>query len=171
MHPTHAPHPCARSLAQFIGLNNHTWFGHLIDDVVSNTYRALRFVKDRKYGELLYSEFTSVQDWHYDTPVHYELFNMSLDPHQVYILRWRPYHESTTCIPYGGTLRRVAVVGGACLPCLWCVVRAAALLSCCLVLPLQLKNLYYLDETPRALLEELQALLLAHWGCAGQTCP
>eukprot|EP01052_Picozoa_sp_SAG31_P043618 SAG31_NODE_7322_length_1719_cov_1.414815_4_plen_131_part_01 len=25
---------------EFIGLNNHTWFGHLIDDVVSNTYRA-----------------------------------------------------------------------------------------------------------------------------------
>ena len=68
---------------EFIALNNHTWFGHLIDDVVSNTYRALRFVHDPTYGELLYAEFTSVQDWHYDTPVHFELFNMTVDPHQV----------------------------------------------------------------------------------------
>ena len=96
--------------------DNHTWFGHLIDDVVSNTYRALRFVADPTYGELLYSEFTSVQDWHYETPVHYELFNMTVDPHQ-------------------------------------------------------LKNLYYLDSTPKPLLAELQTLLLAHWNCAGATCP
>jgi len=31
---------------EFAALNNHTWFGHLIDDVVSNTYRGLRFVAD-----------------------------------------------------------------------------------------------------------------------------
>jgi hypothetical protein len=92
---------------EFIALNNHSesqcarhrarsaariwrcaelaaaWFGHLIDDLVSNTYRALRFVGDPTYGELLYAEFTSVQDWHYDSPVHYELFNMTGDPHQL----------------------------------------------------------------------------------------
>ena len=99
---------------EFIGLNNYTWFGHLIDDVVSNTYRALRFVGDPVFGELLYAEFTSMVDWHYDTPVHYELFNMSVDPHQ-------------------------------------------------------LKNLYY--TAPKALTAELQKLLLAHWACAGATCP
>ena len=55
---------------------DHTWFGHLIDDVVSNTYRALRFVNDRTYKDLLYAEFTSQPDWHYENPVHYELFNV-----------------------------------------------------------------------------------------------
>jgi hypothetical protein len=44
---------------------------------LSNTYRALRFVGDATYGDLLYAEFTSQADWHYDTPVHYELFNMT----------------------------------------------------------------------------------------------
>ena len=55
---------------------DHTWFGHLIDDVVSNTYRALRFVGDPTYKDLLYAEFTSQPDWHYENPVHYELFNV-----------------------------------------------------------------------------------------------
>ena len=55
---------------------DHTWFGHLIDDVVSNTYRALRFVDDPTYKDLLYAEFTSQPDWHYENPVHYELFNV-----------------------------------------------------------------------------------------------
>ena len=43
----------------------------------------VRFVGDPEYGELLYAEFTAVTDWHYDAPVHYELFNMSVDPHQL----------------------------------------------------------------------------------------
>jgi len=68
---------------EFAGLNNHTWFGHLIDDVVSNTYRALRFVADPAYGDLLYAEFTGNSDWHFQAPVHYELFNMTSDPHQL----------------------------------------------------------------------------------------
>lgn len=68
---------------EFAGLNNHTWFGHLVDDVVSNTYRAMRFVGDPTYGDLLYAEFTAVTDWHYENPVHYELFNMTEDPHQL----------------------------------------------------------------------------------------
>lgn len=68
---------------EFAALSNHTWFGHLIDDLVSNTYRALRFVGDPEYGDLLYAEFTSVDDWHYQKPVHYELFNMTEDPHQL----------------------------------------------------------------------------------------
>ena len=99
---------------EFIALNNHTWFGHLIDDLVSNTYRALRFVGDPDYGDLLYAEFTSVEDWHYESPVHYELFNVTSDPHQLH-------------------------------------------------------NLYY--SAPRSLVDSLQSRLLAHWKCAGVTCP
>lgn len=38
---------------EFASLNNHTWFDHMIDDLVSNTYRALRFVADPTWGELL----------------------------------------------------------------------------------------------------------------------
>ena len=68
---------------EFFSLNNHTWFGHMIDDLVSNSYRALRFVADPTYGDLLYAEFTAVKDWHFDAPVHFELFNMSTDPHQL----------------------------------------------------------------------------------------
>lgn len=82
--------------------------------MVSNTYRALRFLGDETFGELLYAEFTSQGDWHYRSPVHYELFNMTTDPHQ-------------------------------------------------------LKNLYY--TAPTDLTEKLQTLLLAHWACAGPTCP
>lgn len=65
---------------EFISLNNHTWFGHLVDDVKSNTYRGLRFVNDPTYGELLYAEFTAVTDWEFEAPCHYELFNMTTDP-------------------------------------------------------------------------------------------
>ena len=71
-------------------------FGHMIDDVVSNTYRALRlvpvtrsfrfyhnsapsparplgprplsFVGDPVYGDLLYAEFTRLSDWHFQRP-------------------------------------------------------------------------------------------------------
>ena len=38
-----------------------------------------------------YAEFTAVTDWHFDNPVHYELFNMSNDPHQLVNL----YYTST----------------------------------------------------------------------------
>ena len=65
---------------EFFSLNNHTWFDHLIDDVKSNTCRGLRFVNDPTYGELLYAEFTAVTDWHFETPCHFELFNMTTDP-------------------------------------------------------------------------------------------
>lgn len=69
---------------EFAGLNNHSWFGHLIDDVVSNTYRALRFVGDAEYGDMLYAQFTGNFDWHFESPtMHYELFNMTRDPHQL----------------------------------------------------------------------------------------
>tara|TARA_B110001452_G_scaffold8696_1_gene7583 strand:+ start:172 stop:1983 length:1812 start_codon:yes stop_codon:yes gene_type:complete len=68
---------------EFAALNNHTWFGHLVDDLVSNTYRALRFVADPVFGDLLYAEFTAVTDWDFAAPVHFELFNMTTDPHQL----------------------------------------------------------------------------------------
>ena len=101
---------------EFYALGNHTWFGHLIDDVVSNTYRALRFVADPTYGDLLYAEFTSLKDYNFTTPNHYELFNMTRDPHQ-------------------------------------------------------LVNLYYTMAYTAAQKADLQSRLLAHWYCAGATCP
>ena len=76
----------------------------MIDDLVSNSYRALRFVGDARYGDLLFAEFTAVTDWHYDLPEcdHplegscriFELFNMSEgeDPHQLKNL----YYEAAT---------------------------------------------------------------------------
>ena len=74
----------------------------MIDDVVSNSYRALRFVGDPTYGDLLYAEFTAVKDWHFalpecDHPLEgscriFELFNMSSDPHQLKNL----YYEDET---------------------------------------------------------------------------
>ena len=67
---------------------DHTWFGHLIDDVVSNTYRALRFVNDPSYKDLLYAEFTSQPDWHYENPVHYELFNVRAHALPCRLLLW-----------------------------------------------------------------------------------
>ena len=79
---------------EFAGLNNHTWFGHLIDDVVSNTYRALRFVKDAEYGDLLYAQFTGNFDWEFESPtMHYELFNMTRDPHQLVNLYYKMQQE------------------------------------------------------------------------------
>ena len=51
--------------------------------MVSNTYRALRFVGDPTYGDLLYAEFTGNEDWDFQSPGHYELFNMTADPHQL----------------------------------------------------------------------------------------
>jgi len=69
---------------EFAGFNNHTLEDHLIDDVVSNTYRAMRYVNDEEYGNLLYAQFTGNFDWHFTaSSMHYELFNMTEDPHQL----------------------------------------------------------------------------------------
>ena len=68
---------------------------HLIDDPVSHTYRALRFINSRARGNILYAEYTSLVDWNfrnYSTPVgqldpysykFYELFDLDADPWQL----------------------------------------------------------------------------------------
>ena len=56
------------------------------------------------------------RDYNFESPVHYELFNMTRDPHQ-------------------------------------------------------LLNLYYTEAYSVAAKQDLQTKLLAHWNCAGATCP
>ena len=55
----------------------------MIDDVVSNSYRALRFVADAEYGDLLYAEFTAAPDWGFDAVDFRELYDLSADPFQL----------------------------------------------------------------------------------------
>ena len=68
---------------------------HLIDDPVSHTYRALRFVNSSARGNILYAEYTSLIDWdfrNYSTLAgqldpysykFYELFDLDADPWQL----------------------------------------------------------------------------------------
>ena len=68
---------------------------HLIDDPVSHTFRAIRFVDSKVYGNALYCEYTSLIDWNYKNYTSptglldpysykfYELFNLDLDPWQL----------------------------------------------------------------------------------------
>ena len=67
---------------------------HLIDDPVSHTYRAIRFVNSSAHGNALYAEYTSLIDWNYrnyssGTGIldpysykFYELFDLDADPWQ-----------------------------------------------------------------------------------------
>lgn len=71
---------------EYYSLGDVKRYGHLVDDSESNTYRALRFVGSRDYGDLLYSEFTAVSDWNFSNVSFYELFNMTTDPHQLHNL-------------------------------------------------------------------------------------
>jgi len=78
-------------LIEYYSLGNVKRLGHLVDDKESNTYRALRFIDshrnvpgtDLAYGNMLYAEFTAVSDWFFENVSHYELFNMTRDPHQL----------------------------------------------------------------------------------------
>lgn len=80
------------------------WFadGHIIDDPISHTYRALRFTNTSRFAgsgvhlkNILYAEYTSLLDWNfenYSTPAgtqdpysykFYELFDLDADPWQL----------------------------------------------------------------------------------------
>lgn len=81
---------------------------HLVDsDVGLNTYRALRFVGSKRIiwstegevvvGDLLYAEFTTLAGGYANFsslgerfPAHYELFNLTSDPHQLRNLYYHP---------------------------------------------------------------------------------
>eukprot|EP00908_Phaeocystis_cordata_P001727 Transcript_11863.p1 GENE.Transcript_11863~~Transcript_11863.p1 ORF type:complete len:547 (-),score=98.35 Transcript_11863:887-2527(-) len=72
-------------LIEYYSLGHVTRGEHLVDDPLSNTYRALRFVGSPTYGDFLYAEFTAVQDWNFEnvTQHFYEAFDMSVDPGQL----------------------------------------------------------------------------------------
>jgi N-acetylglucosamine-6-sulfatase len=73
------------SYIEYISLGNVTRTGHLVDDPESNNYRALRFTSGAPFGsgQLLYSEFTTLRDYHYESPNFIEIFDMESDPHQL----------------------------------------------------------------------------------------
>ena len=50
-------------LIEYHSLGNVNRTGHLVDDNISNTYRALRFHETSKYGDFLFAEFTKISDW------------------------------------------------------------------------------------------------------------
>ena len=58
---------------------------HLVDEASSNTYRALRFVGSAKYGNFLYAEFTSLDNWNFADPSQffYEAYDVAKDPDQL----------------------------------------------------------------------------------------
>ena len=70
----------------------------MVDDPVSNTYRALRFVGsarplpgiggDHAYGDMLYAEFQNGTNGNVDFahPNHYELFDLETDKWQIHNL-------------------------------------------------------------------------------------
>jgi len=72
-------------LVEYHSNGNLVRYGHLVDDVHSNTYRALRFTKDGPVGSgnMLYAEFTSLEDWNFSSYSFVEIFDLDKDPHQL----------------------------------------------------------------------------------------
>ena len=71
-------------LIEYHSLGNVVRTDHLVDDTISNTYRALRFSATHStFSGLLYAEFTSLSDWHFQNVSFYETFNTTTDPHQL----------------------------------------------------------------------------------------
>lgn len=71
-------------LIEYYSLGNVTRTGHLVDDTISNTYRALRFPAESQYGDFLYAEFTKLADWNFSGPFFYEAFQLdNNDPEQL----------------------------------------------------------------------------------------
>lgn len=70
-------------LVEYYSLGKVTRTGHLVDDPVSNTYRAIRSTRG-KFGNILYAEFTSVGDmWTFTNVTFHEMYDMDKDPHQL----------------------------------------------------------------------------------------
>jgi N-acetylglucosamine-6-sulfatase len=79
---------------------------HLIDDPVSHTFRAVRFVDSKEHGNALYCEYTSLIDWNYQnyssaagvldphSYKFYELFNLDADPWQLTNI----YHNASALV-------------------------------------------------------------------------
>mmetsp|Transcript_38935 Transcript_38935/g.121222 ORF Transcript_38935/g.121222 Transcript_38935/m.121222 type:complete len:554 (-) Transcript_38935:109-1770(-) len=72
-------------LVEYHSLGEVVRTGHLVDDPTSNTYRALRFTSGGPVGsgEMLYAEFTALEDWNFTAPSFVEIFDLARDPHQL----------------------------------------------------------------------------------------
>jgi len=70
---------------EYYSLGNVKRTGHLVDDPDSNTYRALRFTSGGPIGSgnMLYAEFTALNDWNFQNYSFVEIFDMIADPHQL----------------------------------------------------------------------------------------
>lgn len=69
-----------RHFIEYYSLGDVVRTEHLVDDHMSNTYRALRFMPGSKYGDFLYSEFTALADWNFQNVSFHEAFDVSTDP-------------------------------------------------------------------------------------------
>jgi len=81
----HPGHWRKHHLVEYHSLGRVVRTGHLVDDPNSNTYRALRFTSGGPVGSgnMLYAEFTAVEDWNFSAPSFVEIFDLDRDPHQL----------------------------------------------------------------------------------------
>ena len=72
--------------SRYYTLGDVTRTEHLVDDVISNTYRALRYVGTSGSGSnnTLYAEFTDKEDWNFTAPIagslFIEMYELDSDP-------------------------------------------------------------------------------------------
>eukprot|EP00939_MAST-03C_sp_MAST-3C-sp1_P001972 g1972.t1 len=97
-------------LIEYHSLGNVVRTEHLVDDTISNTYRALRFSDSHPtFSGMLYAEFTSLDDWHFENVSFYEAYNATRDPHQLEnIFRTLGADERAALASEVGTLWRCA---------------------------------------------------------------
>jgi len=53
-----------------------------VNDCPNNTFRALRILNE-EMGDILYTEFTNIADWNFESPIFYEMYNITEDPFQL----------------------------------------------------------------------------------------
>lgn len=70
---------------EYYSLGDTERTGHLVDELSSNTYRALRFVGSAEHGNFLYAEFTSIDNWNFNdtSQFFYEAYDVSKDADQL----------------------------------------------------------------------------------------
>eukprot|EP00040_Diaphanoeca_grandis_P025358 m.140397 g.140397 ORF g.140397 m.140397 type:complete len:525 (+) comp30110_c0_seq1:131-1705(+) len=70
---------------EYYSLGNVERTGHLVDDINSNTYRAVRFVgPTSSVGNLLYAEFTALSDYSFNNVSFREMYDLDEDPWQLH---------------------------------------------------------------------------------------
>merc|ERR1712176_229947 len=80
-----APSWRTHHFVEYYSLGNVKRTGHLVDDIKSNTYRALRFTSGGPVGNgnMLYAEFTALSDYNFTDYNFVEIFDVEQDPHQL----------------------------------------------------------------------------------------